>query len=1370
MKKLILIFILTLLIFTSLINFSFVKSSNFGVKRKVLMELFTATWCGPCAAYGPYVDETYNIYGKDKVILLRNQVWNDGLDTEETNNRCNFYGVNGVPTLYVNGKFEFHPKDYSDYRKKIDDILKTTSPISITINPIITSGQNLGLINLKIEVLDDINLKEPHLIVVLFEKLVNYEGPNKEKEHRFVVRDYIYDEVGNLLNLKKGDVLKFSLPLNFKKGSNINDFGIAVWIQDFQTLEVIQAESSEINMISNPTPPVILSPKDKQVFVDNPIFKFLTSFKKIKFEISDKENFSNIILSETIEKNEYEFNNFKEGITYYLRAKSIEDNKESEWSEIVAFSVNSKEKVYSFINLNYNLYGGSLTSIVQNPKNPDILYVGSYGGGVFKSIDGGKSWFRSSFGLESLYVNSIDIDKNNPEIVIAGTNGGVYISLNGGNSWINYGLSYIKRVLISSDSKTLYALSNDNIYKSYDLGLNWIDITPKFSDYNFYLNTFNIDPKNSNKILLSSYHYVDYKPRLYLSNNGGSSWSEIKIKEKKEYSEIYYIEFDPKESNIVYISLSDTGILKSQDGGNSFNLINSPYSYLYRIRINSIDSNILYSSSYNELFISFNSGNSWKSIYRSNDKIVDFINDYLVKEKIYLLKDKNEGLLISNNNGIIWDSSNNGINTNKILGISNINELIVQTNSGLYKIENKIWNKRNSEYSGYGNIFVNSKFPNEIYYYNDYNIFYSNNSGLSWNKTITPPENCYIETLTIDFANKLIYAITFDWKINKHKLYKVSLNNEWIDLSPSNLPLTYPPYDYFASIDPNDSKILYVGLSTYWEKDSSGNWVMKGGGLYKSTDSGKSWKLISLDKIDIYKIFIDPKDSKKIYVCTSEGFKKSTDGGNSWKILFNENVDAMSFHSNLPIIYANRGRNLIKSEDDGLTWKYIAWDYSVDSVKFSKIISLEIDRDDSNCVFIGTDGSGIYKYGLLETEKKFTPPSSPILSYELREKTIYLKWNKPQDGTYPINGFSLYKKIENSDFYLLRNFDKDTFEYIDTDIEFGKTYYYYIQSFDEFNNYSEKSEIVSIYIPVEDTTPPTINIYSPKDLSFLNNNIVTISGIVTDNNKVNKLLINGLEISLSSSGQFNYNLTLNEGENKVLIEAYDEYQNKSSLTLTLYLDTKPPQIFVSLPNETTQETLNISGYVKDEGISGIKDNIILINDNRVELSKSLSFSYSINLKEGDNTITFELEDNAGNKTVNTYKVKLIKKIIIKLQIGNMIMLVDDKPKEIDVPPQIIEGRTYLPIKYIVEPLGGQISWDSTEKKVTIVFKDILIELWIGKNIAKVNGYYKLIDPDNPRVVPLIINGRTMLPVRFVAENLGCKVDWDPTTKTITITY
>ncbi|MBC7195354.1 MAG: copper amine oxidase N-terminal domain-containing protein [Caldisericia bacterium] len=135
-----------------------------------------------------------------------------------------------------------------------------------------------------------------------------------------------------------------------------------------------------------------------------------------------------------------------------------------------------------------------------------------------------------------------------------------------------------------------------------------------------------------------------------------------------------------------------------------------------------------------------------------------------------------------------------------------------------------------------------------------------------------------------------------------------------------------------------------------------------------------------------------------------------------------------------------------------------------------------------------------------------------------------------------------------------------------------------------------------------------------------------------------------------------------------------------------------------------------------------------------------------------------------------YKVTYIKRKVLKLQIGNKTMYVNDLPQEIDVPPQIVEGRTYLPIRWVAEPLGAEVNWDGKEKKVTISLKENLIELWIGKNMARINGVDTPIDPNNSKVVPMIISGRTMLPVRFVAENLGCKVDWDGTTKTVTITY
>lgn len=60
--------------------------------------------------------------------------------------------------------------------------------------------------------------------------------------------------------------------------------------------------------------------------------------------------------------------------------------------------------------------------------------------------------------------------------------------------------------------------------------------------------------------------------------------------------------------------------------------------------------------------------------------------------------------------------------------------------------------------------------------------------------------------------------------------------------------------------------------------------------------------------------------------------------------------------------------------------------------------------------------------------------------------------------------------------------------------------------------------------------------------------------------------------------------------------------------------------------------------------------------------------------------------------------------------------------------------------------------------------------WIGSSTAKLNGSPIQIDPQNPGVKPLIVNGRTMLPMRFVAEKLGCGVEWLPDTKQIKVDY
>lgn len=107
--------------------------------------------------------------------------------------------------------------------------------------------------------------------------------------------------------------------------------------------------------------------------------------------------------------------------------------------------------------------------------------------------------------------------------------------------------------------------------------------------------------------------------------------------------------------------------------------------------------------------------------------------------------------------------------------------------------------------------------------------------------------------------------------------------------------------------------------------------------------------------------------------------------------------------------------------------------------------------------------------------------------------------------------------------------------------------------------------------------------------------------------------------------------------------------------------------------------------------------------------------------------------------------------------------------KMDVKPTIVESRTMLPIRYVAEPLGATIGWDEETQKVTVSLADTKIELWVGQSNAKVNGVTVPIDEDNINVKPLILNSRTMLPVRFVSETLGCNVGWQEETKEVTIT-
>ncbi|MEN6461576.1 MAG: ABC transporter substrate-binding protein [Syntrophomonas sp.] len=110
------------------------------------------------------------------------------------------------------------------------------------------------------------------------------------------------------------------------------------------------------------------------------------------------------------------------------------------------------------------------------------------------------------------------------------------------------------------------------------------------------------------------------------------------------------------------------------------------------------------------------------------------------------------------------------------------------------------------------------------------------------------------------------------------------------------------------------------------------------------------------------------------------------------------------------------------------------------------------------------------------------------------------------------------------------------------------------------------------------------------------------------------------------------------------------------------------------------------------------------------------------------------------------------------------IFLDGQKISFDVSPVLENGRTLIPMREILEKLGANISWDNYTQTVTAITDNTTVKLQIGNNNATVNGQFVQLN-----VPGKIINGRTMIPVRFLGEVLGASVNWNPDADQINIT-
>lgn len=171
------------------------------------------------------------------------------------------------------------------------------------------------------------------------------------------------------------------------------------------------------------------------------------------------------------------------------------------------------------------------------------------------------------------------------------------------------------------------------------------------------------------------------------------------------------------------------------------------------------------------------------------------------------------------------------------------------------------------------------------------------------------------------------------------------------------------------------------------------------------------------------------------------------------------------------------------------------------------------------------------------------------------------------------------------------------------------------------------------------------------------------------------------------------------------------------------------------------------GYALDKITAKDKDG------KEVKLKAEKDGTYSFTMPKGGVTVDTTFKQAEG--TANTDKPAAATKTIL-LQIGSTAVIVDDQAIINDVAPVIRNDRTLVPIRVITEALGGQVAWNEAAKEVTLTVNGKEIKMTIGKALEKYG------------VAPVIIGGRTFVPVRFVADELGAVTTWDDATKTVTI--
>ncbi len=640
---------------------------------------------------------------------------------------------------------------------------------------------------------------------------------------------------------------------------------------------------------------------------------------------------------------------------------------------------------------------GRVTSIDVVHSNPDIMYVGTASGGLWKSTSGGIKWSPIFDNEVTASIGAVAIQQSNPSVIWVGTgegnprnslNGGygIYKSLDGGKHWISMGLEktrHIHRIVIDpTNPNVVYVAAigspwgehaERGVFKTTDGGQSWNKIL--FTTNKSGAADLILDPSNPNKLIAAMWeHKRDpwfFKSGgegsgLFITHDGGKNWKKVTEKDGFPKGNLGRIgvAIASNKPNTIYalVEAKKNALYKSEDGGFKWKKINDN---------DDIGNRPFY---YSELYVDPQNENRIYSVFTyinvSEDggkKFTQLMPAYGVDNGVH--PDHHAFWIHPDNGDFIIDGNDGGLNITKDGGKTwrFIGNLPV---GQFYHIavDNDI------PYNVYGGMQDNGSWRGPAYVWKDQGIRNSYWQEISFGDgfDVVPDKD---DSRFGWSMSQQGYVSRYDWETGNNYIVRPTHPDPKVELRFN--------WNAAINIDPFNNSTIYFGSQF----------------VHKSTDKGETWTIISPDlttndsekqKQDqsggltmdatgaenyttVIVIEPSPLEQDMIWVGTDDGRVQITqNGGTSWTDV-SQNIKGLPKGSWIPQIRASnkhKGEALLiandyrrfnytpyafRTKDYGKTWERIV---DENDVKSYALCILE-DTEEPNLMFLGTD-DGLY--------------------------------------------------------------------------------------------------------------------------------------------------------------------------------------------------------------------------------------------------------------------------------------------------------------------------------------------------------------------------------------------------------------------------